>query len=255
MSGSGAGSGQEQKPSGESILTKIARSFVKFERVSPPSPKPGVEAVEPADLGPSPTIRAAVTVAQENPAQFHEPVAHEGELATVPFERIYTEGGINSKYTIDDFEKLVNRPDIKTQPIQTRSLMVNLALSMLNLTIEEPIADAMRRDDALDAYQHMLTERAAKIEQESNAGIAAIEAEINEFLSRKKTEVDALREQAQNARQDETSFKQRREVEETRFSELIRPYLEAGRVNPITIGDAVRQKENKEGHAIEQAES
>jgi tRNA uridine 5-carbamoylmethylation protein Kti12 len=137
---------------------------------------------------------------------------------------------------VDDLAKLLENPTIANQPMAVKVVAVNLTLSAKNLTAEEPIADALRRDRALDAYQAMLAERVVNTEQRNSAKIQQISQEVEEYLKRKQAEMDALKAEVAEAKKQSVEFAIRREIEEKRMADLITPFLE-GKPNPVTIGN------------------
>jgi TRAP-type C4-dicarboxylate transport system substrate-binding protein len=113
---------------------------------------------------------------------------------------------------------------------------VNLTLSAKGIGPDVPIADAVRRDRALDAYQQMLDKHANEAEQRSAAKIEQITKETEEYLKRKQAEIEALRAETADARRESIDFSVRREAEEKRLADLISPFLE-GAPNPVTVGN------------------
>ena len=125
---------------------------------------------------------------------------------------------------------------VANQPTNIKVVAVNLTLSAKNLTTEEPIADALRRDRALDAYQAMLAERVVTTEQRNSAKLQQISQEVEEYLKRKQAEMDVLKAEVATVKTQSVEFAIRREIEEKRMADLITPFLE-GKLNPVTIGN------------------
>ncbi|HEX4948876.1 MAG TPA: hypothetical protein VFZ34_19520 [Blastocatellia bacterium] len=158
-------------------------------------------------------------------------------FAEESFEDIYKAAGVPaSQCSVDDLAKLLENPTIANQPMSVKVVAVNLTLSAKNLTAEEPITDALRRDRALDAYQAMLAERVVTTEQRNSAKIQQISQEVEEYLKRKQAEMDALKAEVAEAKKQSVEFAIRREIEEKRLADLITPFLE-GKPNPVTVGN------------------
>lgn len=193
-----------------------------------PQPRPRVGDLVASEPAPKFTPPPAVTTASGKPA---------ADLAAKPFDEIYREAGVPaSPCSVDELAKLLDNPTIASQPVNVKVVAVNLALSAKGITAEIPVADAVRRDRALDAYQAMLSERAVATEQRSQARIQQISQEVEEYLKRKQAEMDALRAEATEAKRQAIEFSVRRESEEKRLAEMITPFLE-GKPNPVTIGN------------------
>lgn len=190
---------------------------------------------------PLPTLRPGPRVgdlvSSEPLPKFTSPPADANDLSSKPFEEIYREAGLsNSAYTVDELATLMDNPTIANQPMSVKVIAVNLALTAKGIGPDVPIADAVRRDRALDAYQEMLTERARTTEQRNMANIQQLQQEVEEFLKRKQAEIEALRSEISEYKRQSVDFAYRREGEEKRLASLISPFLE-GRPNPVTIGN------------------
>jgi len=190
---------------------------------SPPKPAPAV--------GP----RVGDLVAGE-PAPKFDLHQTDADLSSKPFDEIYREAGVSgSPCSVDELATLMENPAVANQPLSVKIIAVNLALSAKGINHEAPVADAVRRDRALDAFQAMLDERASDAEQRNLAKIQQLTLETEEYLKRKQAEMDALRSEIAEAKRQSLDFSVRREAEEKRLANLIAPFLE-GKPNPITVG-------------------
>ncbi|MEK7833348.1 MAG: hypothetical protein AAB401_19820, partial [Acidobacteriota bacterium] len=154
-----------------------------------PAPKAGtVQATQPARQ------RVADLVAGEAAPKFVAPQTTAADLSQRPLEEIYREAGLNnSPCSVDELAKLMENPAVANHPLNIKVVAVNLALSAKGVSHEVPIADAVRRDRALDAYQQMLSERARQTEQRNQQKIEQLTRETEEFLKQKQAEIEALR--------------------------------------------------------------
>ena len=187
--------------------------------------------------------RVADLVAGEAPPTFSAPDAGAGgDLAAKSLEEIYVEAGLgDSPCSADELAKLLDNPAIASQPMSVKVVAVNLALSAKGVGTDVPIADAVRRDRALDAYQAMLDERARAAEERNAEQIQRLTKEAEEYLKRKQVEMEALRAETAEAKRQSFDFAARREAEERRLAELISPFLE-GKPSPVTVGNQGGEK-------------
>jgi hypothetical protein len=245
-------SGNEPKAeasSGGGALKSLLGFFVKVadDEAEPaplkmPAPPPAPSAPLPA----APRTRVGDLIANEPAPKIApppaKPIAAGVNLAEEPFEEIYKAAGVPaSQCSVDDLAKLLENPMVANQPTAIKVVAVNLTLSAKNLTTEEPITDALRRDRALDAYQAMLAERVVTIEQRNAAKIQQISQEVEEYLKRKQAEMDALKAEVATVKTQSVEFAIRREIEEKRMADLITPFLE-GKPNPVTVGNTPELK-------------
>jgi len=160
-----------------------------------------------------------------------------GDLSRKAFEEIYTEAGVaDSPCSVEELAKLLENPAISNQPMSVKIVAVNLTLSAKGVGVDVPVADAVRRDRALDAYQSMLAERARATEERNAELIQQLTREAEEYLKRKQVEMETLRAETAEANRQSVDFAMRREAEEKRLADLISPFLE-GRPSPVTVGN------------------
>ncbi len=223
-------------------LKSLLGFFVKVvpEEEETPAPRPSApsQRQSPSAQSAMPRTgpRVADLVAGEPAPKFKSTGAETGDLSQKPFEQIYREAGLASApCTVDELETLMANPAVANQPMSVKIIAVNLALSSKGLGAEVPIADAVRRDRALDAFQSMLDEKAGQTEERNLTKIQQITLETEEYLKRRQAEVEALRAENSEAKRQSIDFSLRRETEEKRLANLISPFLE-GKPNPVTVG-------------------
>jgi hypothetical protein len=215
-----------------------------FVSVEPGEDESQQEAATSAHTGGSPDAapaargaRVADLVAGEKPPTFERfGSATGGDLAAKSLEEIYMEAGLgDSPCSVDELAKLMENPALTSHPMSIKVVAVTLALSAKGVGADVPIADAVRRDRALDAYQAMLDERARAAEERNSAEIQRLTKEAEEYLKLKQHEMEALRAETAEAKRQSADFAKRREIEEKRLAELVSPFLE-GKPSPVTIG-------------------
>jgi|GEM_PF-1091573 len=234
---------QQQTPRrGGGAMKSLLNFFVSVEPgegVSRPeaSPAEHADSTESHATPPPKGPRVADLVAGEKQPTFERFDSEAGgDLAAKSLEDIYTEAGLSdSQCSVDELAKLLENPALSSHPMSVKVVAVNLALSAKGVGMDVPIADAVRRDRALDAFQTLLDERARAAEERNTAGIQQLTREAEEYLKRKQEEMGALRAEIAEAKRQAADFALRREAEEKRLAELISPFLE-GKPSPVTIG-------------------
>lgn len=221
-------------------LKSLLDFFVKVvpeEEATSPAQTPGSAPTGSQKTPARPPQRVGDLVAGEAAPKFAPPKNDNADLSQKSFEEIYREAGLgDSPCTVDELETLMENPTVANQPLSVKVIAVNLALSAKGISPGVPLADAVRRDRALDAFQAMLADRASASEQRNLAKIQQLTQETEEYLKRKQAEMEALRSEIAEARRQSVDFSVRRETEEKRLANLITPFLE-GKPNPVTIGN------------------
>jgi hypothetical protein len=244
---SGAEGERPEAPRRRGAMKSLLNFFVSVEpSEGEPGAEPGAEEA-PGDSAPAPQPprpRVADLVAGEKPPTFEALDAETGgDLAARSLEEIYAEAGLgDAQCSVDELAGLLANPSLANHPMSVKVVAVNLALSAKGVGLDVPIADAVRRDRALDAFQAMLDERARAAEERNAARIQQLTKEAEEYLKRKQEEMEALRAETAEAKRQTADFALRREAEEKRLAELISPFLE-GKPSPLTVG--TRGGENK----------
>ncbi|HEY7544399.1 MAG TPA: hypothetical protein VID27_05935, partial [Blastocatellia bacterium] len=172
------GIGQQEQAASEEHAKKEGGAFKSllgfFVKVVPeeeetPAPRQSAQRPSPPpaqSAAPRTGPRVADLVAGEPAPKFKAHASEKGVLSQKPFEQIYREAGIaNAPCTVDELETLMSNPAVANQPMSVKIIAVNLALSSKGIGADVPIADAVRRDRALDAYQGMLDEKASQTEE------------------------------------------------------------------------------------------
>jgi hypothetical protein len=244
----GVGSSGEPKKSGGGALKSLMDFFIKVEpdeeqptppQFTAPQQPPPRRAVPTGSLNAQrQPQRVGDLVADEPLPTIKTPTAKQGEdLSQRDFTQIYKDASIgNSPCSVDELAHLMENPAVANQPLSVKIIAVNLALSAKNVGLDVPIADAMRRDRALDAYQKMLSDRANSVEQRNVEKVQQISKEVEEYLKRKQAEMEVLKTEVAEAKRQSVDFAVRREIEEKRLADLISPFLE-GKPNPVTVGN------------------
>jgi hypothetical protein len=243
--GKGLSSSAAPSNKGGGAFKSLMDFFVKVvpdEEEAPPPPeftKPQAQAPRnavPTAPRPQPQ-RVADLVADEPAPKFQAPTKQGEDLSQRELAQIYRDAGLSpTPCSVDELATLLENPMVANQPLSVKIVAVNLTLSAKGISIEVPIADAARRDRALDAYQNMLSERANQLEQRNAEKIQQITKEVEEYLKKKQIDMEALRGEAMEAKRQSIDFSVRREAEEKRLADLISPFLE-GKPNPVTIGN------------------
>lgn len=234
-------SGQQGKPqpkaaaapkeSESSFLKTLGGLFISRVEDETETSAPPVEATTP-----TPYTVSEMAAAVPEPA-FNVPTSDDEDPALKNFTDIYAEAGVDEgSFTVDKLDQLLQDPTVKDQPLSTKTLVLKMALKAQNISPETPVADAVKRDRALDSYQRMLNQRARLIEEENNAAIQQINEEVRAFLEQKNAEMDALKTETQTVRQQSEAFASRRKQEEERLAQIIVPLLE-NQPNPVTVNN------------------
>jgi hypothetical protein len=154
------------------------------------------------------------------------------------FDEVYGAAGLepanSSRFTIFKVEKLLQSQHLQGLPEKTKASSVLVALEANNVKLNAIIQDAVSRDKALDEYDKMLKRDIKNLESDIEIKNAEIEAEIEDFLQRKKEQIANNNQQLEQARELYATWNLRKQQEEERLFEAVSPFVDQ---NPITRGN------------------
>jgi hypothetical protein len=101
------------------------------------------------------------------------------------------------------------------------------------VSIRDVIEDAVRRDQALDAYERALMESLAKRESEVAAHNAALQAEIDELARRNQQKMRANQQDLEAEKARILEWRYAKMQEERRLFDAVAPFVES---NPVSLG-------------------
>ena len=139
-------------------------------------------------------------------------------------------------FTAHALLKMLASPDLAAldEKARARALCAFLAMNPAGpVSIRDVIEDAIRRDQALDAYERTLQEQLAAREADVAAKNAALQAEIDELARRnqERMRTNSVDLEAERARVLEWRYAKMQE--ERRLFDAVAPFVEA---NPVSLG-------------------
>lgn len=139
-------------------------------------------------------------------------------------------------FTAHELLKMLDSPHLSALDPKARAQALAGFLEMNpagRVSIRDVIEDAVRRDQALDAYEKALQEALAEKERQIAAQNAALQAEIDELARRNQERMRANAEalEAERARVVEWRYAKMRE--ERRLFDAVAPFVES---NPVSLG-------------------
>ena len=186
----------------EDILASLPRTATKIEATEvPPEKRPGARA----------TDFAAVYEAARVPVPPHGFTAHA-------------------------LLKMLASPDLAALDEKARARALAGFLEMNpagSVSIRDVIEDAVRRDQALDAYERSLQESFARREIEVSTQNAALQAEIDELARRNQERMRANTADLEAERARVLEWRYAKMQEERRLFDAVAPFVEA---NPVSLG-------------------
>jgi hypothetical protein len=167
-----------------------------------------------------------------------QPAGH-GKLRVPPalaVADIYAKAKLSTPDGFDVFhvEKMLNDPEIADLPLETRAKSVRMALRSQGRELEDVIADAAMRDQALEAYHQFLVEAVNEVAGSAQAQNDALQQEIDSFVAAKREQMTINKDVEQRARQSLSDFLRTKAAEEQRLFGIVAPFVAPGK-NPVQL--------------------
>jgi hypothetical protein len=192
-------------------------------------------AAEPAGAAePSERPRRVEEVVADVPqeATFTTPVANAAEFIDI-YESAQIETPAHG-YTVLKVADMLTNEHIRDLPADVKRKSVLVALDAAGVKIAAIIEDAVRRDRALDTYEHVMQKAFDQLITAKEAENREIENEINERIKALREQVAQNKAEIDQEQQQLVAWRTRKRAEEQRIAEAVGYFVSE---NPITTGN------------------
>lgn len=177
------------------------------------------------------------------------PQAYEAKLGDIPpsklpadimdFGEVYREARIEPPvhgYGIDKIESMLNHPRLVALRPEQRSAAVLAALDAAGVEFTDVLKDAVLRDQAIERFASAKEAEMQAERQRAEEAVVRARQELDAFVTEKRTEVERLRREIQEAEQRFAELQERRRVEERRILEVSDHLSDAPLSSPEELG-------------------
>jgi hypothetical protein len=196
--------------------------FVSTDAPSGESSPPDEEAGQAPDAA-----RMVAQIAASLPAEpkFSAPVQN-----PTSFDEIYQAAEIQTPahgYSIEKVATMLASEHLRGLPAEVKKSSILVALEAAGAKIEDVIQDAVRRDRALDSYEHVQTKKADENRQ--------IEVEMNKMLSDYRARIQSNNETLAKESERFSTWLTQKQHEEKSIADAVAYFVSD---NPITVSGA-----------------
>jgi hypothetical protein len=185
-------------------------------------------------LGSVENINVSPDVSQ---AQVEKAVSNEtiDDKEEIDFTQIYEAVGTKGK-SIFDVEEILNAPELKTLPRETKAKAAIVTLRTTGSKIEEALQDGYNKDQALDAAEIVKKRKTLQKKQENEQKIQSIKKEVDDFLKQKNAEMEALTNENQDLDKSLSKWITAKLNEEKRIHDIVLHFVKEEE-SKITLGE------------------
>ncbi len=143
-------------------------------------------------------------------------------------------------YTVLKVAEMLQSEHIRALPREVKGKSVLVALDAAGVRVDDIVADAVRRDRALDTYERVLRQHLDDVRAKTAAENAALEEEIAQRVSELRARID---DNTQRAAAEQAAFQAwvgRKQLEEAAIAEAVGYFVSE---NPVTTGPDQAQKQ------------
>jgi len=188
---------------------------------------------------------------QEEPAPAEASTAQPAPASVVPAEtadepiripkalsvgEVYDRAQVAQEGAIDVYrvEEMLKDPEIADLDVPLRARMVRMTLKNMGHELTDLLADAGRRDQALETYLQYLMRRVMEVEQQVQDANAEIKREMDEYMKARTAVIEQNESKLLRVQQALEEYRRSKQAEEQRLFDIIAPFVEEGQ-NPVQI--------------------
>ena len=123
---------------------------------------------------------------------------------------------------------------IRNLASDVRKSSVLVALDAAGVDIKDVIQDAIRRDRALDTYEHVQQRAAEELESRKSKENSEIQAQIDKYVTEQRAKIQANNDEISREKERFTGWRLKKQQEEKKIAEAVGYFVAE---NPITTGD------------------
>jgi hypothetical protein len=171
------------------------------------------------------------------------------------FSEVYTEAGVVAPahgYGVQKVAEMLANPRLIDLGREVKASAVLTALEAAGVSLADVIQDAVRRDQALDAFEVAKQQELERLDAGNRSRLAEIDTEIQDFLREKNAEVESLKASTAAAKEAFAQLAERKRREEQWLQDVVRHFVEPAE-NPITATGTMPPAEQEETKEPEQS--
>ena len=160
-------------------------------------------------------------------------------LPVLSVEEIFKQANLTPDpkgFDVYKVEAMLNDPETADLAMDMRARMVKMTLKNMGRDLRDVLADAARRDQALDQYLGFLRDSVGQVGDQVAAANAHHKQEMDEFVAAKQAAIAANLAKLKTAQQALGDFTRTKQVEEERLFRTVAPFVAPGE-NPVVVSE------------------
>jgi hypothetical protein len=186
--------------------------------------------------GPDAPVSAAQAVADIAAAVAPEPRFTAPVTNPASFDEIYSAAEIQPPlhgFSITKISDMLRSEHIRNLPRDVKRSSVLVALEAAGAPIAEVIEDAVKRDRALDTFEHVQERSVNELEARKTKENQEIQAEVDRIIAEHRARIQANNEEVAREKEKFYAWRLKKQEEEQKISDAVSYFVTE---NPITTG-------------------
>jgi F0F1-type ATP synthase membrane subunit b/b' len=166
------------------------------------------------------------------------PVRSDVAMEVEDFGAVYDEAGVaipDHGYGIDKVAEMLQGKRLSSLSREVRATAVLAALEAAQVDVKDVIADAVKRDKALDAFEAAKERELHELRAKNDDRVRELRQEMEGLLTKINAEIERLKAASETAEKSFSQLQIRKRREEERLHEVVSNFVEPT-ANPITAG-------------------
>jgi hypothetical protein len=182
-----------------------------------------------APRSPAQTVAEIASAAAAVEPKFTAPVSD-----PTSFDEVYRAAEINPpahSYTILKVAEMLQSEHIRSLAPSVKRSSILLALDAAGVKLQEVIQDAVRRDKALDTYEHVQQKALEELEARKNEDNRQIQAEIDRLVAEHRARIQKNNDEVAKEKERFFGWRLKKQQEEQKIADAVSYFVTE---NPIT---------------------
>lgn len=217
-------------------LTDFVSKGVRLIVVDPGAPSSEAPASDTSAPARAPQPREIPVEEIDSPPP--PPARSDVAMETEDFGAVYDEAGLSIPdhgYGVDKVAEMLQGKRLSSLSREVRATAVLAALEAAQVDVKDVIADAVKRDKALDAFEAAKERELHDLRAKNDSRVRELRQEMETLLTKINAEIERLKAGAEGAEKAFAQLQIRKRREEERLHEVVANFVEAPD-NPITTG-------------------
>ena len=150
------------------------------------------------------------------------------------FDDIYGAADIKAPahgYSILKVSDMLNSEHIRTMPAEVKKGSIMVALEAAGVKIQDVIQDAIRRDQALDAFERVRLKSVDDLEARKAEENRKVQADLDKYVAEQKARLQANLDEVSKQKESFIAWRKQKQVEEQRIADCVSYFVTD---NPIS---------------------